>query len=229
MTLRPSLAPFSLLLLASLAATACGSETSRERGEAGEEDEASEREEELNASCANPRRYFATLRDESEACTEIAAERGRWVPEPLFADMPPEAQASTCLYRWAGERYSRADRDAIVAQFAQNVFPTRGVLTPACGSSSRPDVGDLDPIPYIDTVGHAGSVGCDVCGIVKRGKVWVILPPEKIGLRQFQVQLSNGTSKAFQIRATDGARAIGLSLPPPPSGTQYKDGRISVY
>jgi hypothetical protein len=181
-------------------------------------------EEEIRASCSSPRRYFVTFREGSGTCTPIAARRGQWLPEKLFADAPADVQASTCAYRWSGLKYSRPDHDAIRARVGE----TNG-LAPACGSGSAPDIGLLQPIPHVEDIGtQAGSVGCDVCGIVRSGRIWVILPPEKITHKQFEVQLSNGQSRAFQIETTD-ARALSIALPPPPAGARYKQGRVHMY
>jgi hypothetical protein len=180
-------------------------------------------EDELRASCNNPREYFVTFREGSGSCEPIPARNGQWLPEPLFADAPSDVQATTCAYRWAGARYSRPDRDAITAK----VGVANG-LAPACGTSTTPDVGLLHPIPAIDILAQAGSVGCDVCGVLRRGKLWVILPPEKIAQRQFQVLLDNGETRAFQIAGTS-ARALSITLPAPPAGTRYQAGRVHIY
>ncbi|MBX3186830.1 MAG: hypothetical protein KF819_07440 [Labilithrix sp.] len=208
-----------LVLVASLCtvAAACSSaDLPEERPE-----ELASSEDEIRASCSNPRMYFATLREGT--CTPIEGRRGRWMPEALFDDAPEEVTASTCAYRWVGEKYSRADRDAIVARVGLH-----DGLAPACGAASKPAVGDLTRIASLDIWGHAGSVGCDVCGIVKRGKIWVVLPPERLGNKQFQVNLTNGEARFFQINATE-ARALSIELPPPPAGTQYEAGRVGIY
>jgi hypothetical protein len=215
-----SLLPLTLGLLASLLAVACSSSTEG-TDQPVEDPEAIE--DEVRASCTNPRRYFVTFREGSGTCAPIAGHRGQWVPEALFPDAPADVQASTCIYAWSGEKYSRADRDAI----ATAVGESNG-LAPACGSSSLPDIGALEPIPDLDVWGHAGSVGCDVCGVLRRGRLWVILPPERVASRQFQVQLSNGENRAFQIGATN-ARALSITLPTPPAGTSYQQGRVQIY
>jgi hypothetical protein len=222
MTLRSSLGPLAVSLLVSMLAVACGG-TSISEAEDGAEPE--EQEGEL-ASCKYPKKYFATVREGS--CTEVQGRRGRWVPEPLFSDVPVEVQTGTCAYVWKGERYARVDREALLAAFPEDEFPTRGAVTPACGSAT-PAIGALRRIPHVDIIGQAGSVGCDVCGIVRRGGVWVILPPERIGLRQVAVPLTNGGAASFQLEPPAGARAVSFELPPPPAGSQYQDGRIWVY
>lgn len=226
----------ALGVLPSLLATACSSanvaneaanEGAAQAGGAGSaqtpEGDAVATEDELRASCTNPRRYFVTLREGSGTCEPIQGRRGQWLPEPLFADAPEDVQVSTCAYRWSGEKYSRPDREAL----ATTVTYANG-LAPACGRSSKPDVGLLQPIPTIDVFAQAGSVGCDVCGVLRKGRVWVILPPEKIAQRQFEVSLDNGQKRAFQIEASD-ARALSITLPPPPPGTQYTAGRVHIY
>jgi hypothetical protein len=167
--------------------------------------------------------YFATFREGSGTCAPIPAKSGQWLPEPLFADAPADVQATTCAYRWSGAKYSRPDRDAIAAK----VGYANG-LASACGTSSTPDVGLLHPIPDLDVFGQVGSVGCDVCGVLRHGRLWVILPSEKIAVKQFAVQLDNGQSRAFQIEATS-ARALTITLPPPPPGRSYQSGRVQIY
>lgn len=213
-------------LLASLCAAACTSPT----GDGNEgapspatDDGVGESESEVRASCTSPRRYFATFRDGAGTCEPIPATRGRWVPEKLFADAPADVQTSTCAYRWEGEPYSRPDRDAIYAKLGG----WSNGLAPACGASSEPAIGALQPIPYDDNYILGGSVGCDVCGILRNGNVWVVLPPEKIFRKQLRVQLSSGETRAFQIQPTE-ARALSIQLPPPPPGTRYKQGRVKI-
>lgn len=224
---RPSLLPLGFGLLVSLAATACSSTESAQRGaaEGGElgHEEPETTEDAIRASCTNPRRYFVTYREGSGTCAPIPGRRGQWVPEALFPDAPADVQSSTCTYAWSGEKYSRPDQNAI----ATAVGLLNG-LAPACGGSSFPDVGDIEPIPDLDVWSQAGSVGCDVCGVLRKGRLWVILPPEKVATRQFQVKLSNGANRAFQIGATN-ARALSIALPPPPVGTRYEQGRVQIY
>ena len=222
-------APFAVALLASLSAIACSS-TGETAGSSGgtsgpPEGDAESMEEPVSASCTNPRRYFATFSeaDLAQACTPIPGYHGQWIPEALFSDAPADVQMSTCAYRWSGEKYSRPDRDALVAR----VGVANG-LAPACGTTANPDIGTLQPIPHIDDWTMAGSVGCDVCGVLRGTNVWVILPPARIALRQFQVTLDNGESRAFRIENA-GAGALSIALPPALAGTHYLEGRFHVY
>jgi len=231
-TSNPSILAATALAMsmASLVIAGCTSSTSDDgangangNGGSVETDEsAASTDDEIRASCNSPRRYFVTYAD-GRACAPIPGRRGRWLPEKLFADAPDEVQSATCAYRWSGAKYSRADGDALKA----SVGLTGGVA-PACGDSSEPEIGLLEQIPYVDNWTQAGSVGCDVCGVLRRGRIWVILPPEKIALKQFEVQLSNGETRAFQIQGTR-AGAVSVTLPPPPAGTSYKQGRVHVY
>lgn len=218
-----SLLKIPLALLASLAVTACSS--SDPVPATGGDGDAEAVDQEVSASCTNPRRYFVTFGDaeQAQACAAIPGRRGQWLPEALFDDAPEDVKRSTCAYRWSGEKYSRPDADAIVARVG-----APNALAPACGTATTPDVGTLQPIPQLDIYSHAGSVGCDVCGLLRRGKLWVILPPEKIATKQFEVLLDNGQSRAFQIEPTN-ARALSITLPAPPAGALYRQGRVRVY
>ena len=180
------------------------------------EGEVGSSEDEVRASCSNPRKYFATLQD-GATCQPVAAQGGRWLPEPLFGDAP-----STCAYRWSGVKGARPDRQPLL-----EVVGFQNGVAPACGSGADAGVGNVRSIPDIDFTGQAGSVGCDVCGVVKGKIVFVILPPEKILLKQFSVGLSNGKQRSFQIESGD-ARALSVTLPPPPAGTKYLQGHVKI-
>ena len=175
-------------------------------------------EEELR-TCKYPRRYIAVVA-ESE-CPEVVATRGRWVPSPLFPDAPPGSGA--CFYTWSGEKNARVDRTALEEQVGYS-----GALTPSCGPEGI-DEPNLYPIPPLPVHGMAGSVGCDVCGLQRNGKLWVVIPPERDLERQLEVRLSNGATQAFQLNAPSATRRITVTLPPPPPGTQYVNGRVAIY
>lgn len=215
----------ALGLAASLSAMACSSadDAAAPGGSAPDDAEVASTEAEVRASCTNPRLYYVVLH-EARACAPVEGRRGRWVPEPIFADSPEDTNEGTCAYRWVGAKYSRADREALVGA----VGSFENALTPVCGNTTAPDVGEIREIPALDIFGMAGSVGCDVCGKVRVDRVRVILPPDKIAVRQFEIPLSNGRSRFFEIAPTE-ARALTIDLPPPPMGTSYEPGRIHIY
>lgn len=182
-------------------------------------------EAEQRASCTNPAVYFATYADGTQGCQRIPGAHGAWVPGPLFADAPADVQATTCAYRWTpatGYPTSVPDRDAITAK-----INWANGLAPSCGTSATPGVGDVQPIPEVEEPPSIGSAGCDVCGVLRNGKVWVVLPPDRIQVRQFQVGLTSGATRAFQIAPT-AVRALSIQLPPPPQGTSYVAGHVKI-
>ena len=215
----------ALGLAASLSAMACSSadDAGAPGGSALDDAEVASTEAEVRASCTNPRLYYAVLH-EARACTPIQGRRGRWVPEAIFADSPDDMNEGTCAYRWVGAKYSRADGEALVGA----VGSPENALTPVCGNSTAPDIGEVREIPALDIFRMAGSVGCDVCGKLRRDRIKVILPPDKIAVRQFEIPLSNGRSRFFEIQPTE-ARALTIELPPAPPGTFYEAGRIHIY
>ncbi len=217
-----SFAVVVLGIVASFGAIACTSaDVGTTENGGGEGDEVAATDAEVRASCTSPRLYYAALRT---ACTTIQGRSGRWVPEPIFADTPDDPKIGTCAFRWVGTRYSRPDREALTSSVTWE-----SGLTPACGTSSEPAIGQIKEIPALDVFGYAGSVGCDVCGWrIRKDQIRVILPPEKIGARQFMVPLSNGGAKYFEIEPSN-SRALSLQLPPPPPGTTYDTGRIHIY
>lgn len=215
----------ALGLAGSLSAIACGSadDVGTPGGSALDDAEVASTEAEVRASCTNPRLYYAVLH-EARACEPIEGRRGRWVPEAIFADSPEDVAEGTCAYRWVGARYSRADREALVGA----VGSLENALTPVCGNITSPELGEVREIPALDIFGHAGSAGCDVCGKLRRDRIKVILPPDKIAARQFMIPLSNGRARFFEIEPTE-ARALTIELPPAPPGTFYEPGRIHIY
>lgn len=216
MIVRSSFASVALAAFAALLVGACAS--AGPGAEPADDLEASE--DALGASCTYSRKWFATLKD--RACEPVPGYRGTWVPAALFDESDP----TTCTYNWYGERYSRADQRALQA----SARDLEG-FAPACGPGRNPIEGELYPIENLDALGMAGSVGCDVCGILRgrNDRINVILPPGLIVSKQLEVRLSNGQSRAFQLKAPEGARAVSFALPPPPPGTSYVSSKVTVY
>jgi hypothetical protein len=184
-------------------------------------DTGSDPADELN-SCTSPRKYFATLGD-GEACVAVPAAGGHWLPKPLFSDAPPEIAAETCTYVWSAPAGTPPDPAALRAALAWS-----DGLAEACGASAKVDVGVIEPIVGIDAGHGIGAAGCDVCGRVRNGRIWVVLPSDRVAVRQLSVRLDNGTAKVFQIAPTS-ARALSIPLPAPPAGAAYVDGRVTVF
>lgn len=173
------------------------------------------------SSCTEPTRYFATFRTPL-ACKPVTAARGTWSPEVAFPSAPASVRASTCAYRWTGARHP--DRQAL-----EDALGVSAALAPSCGAGASPSAATAHAIPMLDMVGQAGAVGCDVCGKLVDRRLWVILPAERLRARQFAVGLSNGQSQAFQLDAPAGARAVEITLPPPPAGATWTPGNVTVY
>lgn len=192
----------------------------RNAGQADDEGDIAFAESELRACNETySRKWFLSL--DGRACADIPGYQGTWIATAL----DDSASDSVCTMTWQGEKYSRADMDALRAFVTE-----REAMTAACGSSAVVDVGSLTPIPHIDVLAHIGANGCDVCGKLRRdGKIIVVLPPFRTTLKQFQVPLSDGTSKAFQINAAEGAKAVAVQLPSLPAGVTYSASRVTVY
>ena len=200
--------------------TADGERPAVADGESDSEDEIAFAESELRAcSESYARKWFVSL--DGRACADVVGYRGKWIATAL----DDSAKDNVCTMTWQGEKYSRADMDALRAFVTE-----REAMTAACGSSAVVDVGSLTPIPHIDVISHIGANGCDVCGKLRRdGKIIVVLPPFRTSLKQFQIPLSDGTSKAFQINAAEGAKAVAVQLPALPDGVTYAASRVTVY
>lgn len=214
MTLRSKL---SFVAFASLALFACSTSTTNE--DPANEDGVDAEESEVRAcSETYARKFYVTLA--SRSCADVVGHRGKWIASSL-----EETDDAVCTMTWQGEKYSRADMDALRAFVKET-----DAMTAACGSSAFPDVGSLTPIPRLDVIGMIGANGCDVCGKIRRdGKIIVVLPPYRTASKQFEVPVSDGTSRAFQINAAEGARAVTVQLPALPAGVTYSASRVTVY
>lgn len=202
-------------LLVALTAIGCSSGTDDQDATSGDEADA------LRSSC---RHYAAFFRDRS--CPVVRGSRGRW--EPVALDGVPEGvQTESCRYDWVGS--GRPDTKALLQGTRDAETGMRiGAVAPQCGASEPavvdPTTDDEDP-PRIHA--NVGSVGCDVCGAVSKGKGFIVLPPEMPGGRTFPVDLTNGTIRHFILPPSKVGPMI-LNLPAPPPGTAYRDGPIHL-
>jgi hypothetical protein len=214
--IRRSITPFGLALAASLAA-ACSSGG----GDPGAPDQSDESEAEIRASCTNPRRYYVVSRN--GPCTTIAGEHGSWVPEndPAFSDAPREVDSTMCIVRWMPIARALPDKKAL-----DDAMGYGSGVAPACGSGASPDVGEVLEAPPPNVI-LGGSVGCDVCGILHDGHIWVVMPPFKAPGRSFSVGLTNGETKNFQIQQA-ASPALSIELPALPAGVKYKNGVVKI-
>jgi hypothetical protein len=146
--------PLFFVALASLGLVACSSDTTD--GSTDDDQRAFEESEIRACSESYARRYFVTL--EGRGCVDVPGNRGSWVAAPL-----EDSADSVCTMSWQGEKFSRADTDALRAFVKQ-----MDVMTAACGSNADLHVGTLTPITTFDRVIFAGANGCDVCGKVAR-------------------------------------------------------------
>ena len=208
-----SIPAFALLALAVVAG--CTSNASSES-------ETPSTEDDIHASCTNPRRYIVV--GSNDCTTNIPANRGTWVSSPVFADAPA---GTSCYFTWSGAKSARIDYDAFWKALR---FPM--IATESCGAKT--DDATLVDISESDFdsrhgAGHGiGAIGCDVCGMEHDGKIWVVLPPERVLFHELQVKLSNGASRSFRIDRVGTARQLSFTLPPPPAGASYVSGRIQV-
>ena len=213
--MSPMRTNLSFIAFASIALFACSTSTSDEPN-ADERDVDFEESEVRACSETYARKYFVTL--DGRSCGDVEGRRGKWIATAL----EDGASDSVCTVEWKGERYSRADVDALRVFVKQT-----DVMTAAC---DKPDLGYLTPIPQLDVIGMIGANGCDVCGKLRRdGKIIVVLPPYRTASKQFEIPLSDGTSRAFQVNAAEGARAVAVQLPALPAGVTYAASRVTVY
>ncbi len=203
---------FALALL--LAASGCASQTDAPASDEGDS------EAEIRASCTNPKRYYVVSAD--GPCHAVTTSAGTWTPEadPVFADVPASSKVTTCVIRWTSASNAPADRQALV-----DAYGYQAGLAPACGAGASPSIGVVREAPPPNVI-LGGSVGCDVCGILHDGHIWVVVPPDRLA-RSFEAPLTNGTTKSFAIDPSSSP-ALSIQLPAPPAGTKYVDGVVKL-
>jgi hypothetical protein len=209
----------------------CASEPGADGAEPAGDDEA----ELAGAKCfESPRRYELSLA-EGHACEDIRAHGGRWVARPLFGDAPASLRDRACIVKWSPSRRN-APPDPTVLAAAPGVLMVAPDCTGArtCSSASacstvEANVQQIPFEPEPDIVPYTGASGCDVCGVVSGGKIWVIDPPWLLpGTRKINVGLTGGAARTFVVDKPAGVQAYAVTLPPPPPGQSYVEGRIKI-
>lgn len=208
----------------------CASDSGAD-GEAAGDDEA----EITGANCfERPRRYELSLA-EGHACEDIRAHGGRWVARPLFGDAPASFRDRACVVKWSASRRGAQPDASVLA-----TLPGVTMVTPDCTgartcssanacSTIEADVKLIPFEPEPDIVAQTGASGCDVCGVVTGGKIWVIDPPWLLpGARKINVGLTGGAARTFIVDKPAGVQAYAVTLPPPPAGQSYVEGRIKI-
>jgi hypothetical protein len=161
----------------------------------------------------------------SGPCRDVAAPSGSWRSTALFADAPDApGTPRACVYAWTGADGPSADVDALRGALGPNA-----VLTPACDDEPLSGAGTALPIEHLGLPVFSGSTGCDVCGVVKKNKMWIVLPPGLVQAKEFVVDLTNGDQRAFELHVAEGVRATSVVLPPPPAGTKYVEGPVTIF
>ena len=177
-----------------------------------------------DSSCESPRVYYVVYASSRGPCAAVDGADGRWVPEPTFPDAPADVKDAICTYRWDSAVEGPPDKEAL----AVHVGPGQS-FAPACGPSGQlPSRAKARTIPSLDTTGLAGSVGCDVCGIIRSERMWAILPEERVLVRQLGVRLSDGSTRFLEVE-TSLSPAVVVELPAAPTGTQYLEGQFAIY
>ena len=215
----------ALALSAALGAGACASATAG-TNETAEGDAVSSDSDLRASSCANPRRYFATFRTVATGtCDPIGGQHGRWVPEQPFPTAPARVQAAACGYRWSSPTNALPERDLLASRLGSG--RSGSGLAPACGKGAQSAVGRVTPLPsHTKIIG--GTVGCDVCGLVADGVLYVVLPPDQVAINQLEIAVADGSAVAFQIEPA-ATRALSIRLPAASSGASYAEGPVAIH
>src|SRR5262249_40366769 len=71
-----------------------------------------------------------------------------------------------------------------------------------------------------------GAAGCDVCGQVRDGRLYVVRPPMA---RYVDVGLTDASIHHFSILSGREKPSVAAELPRPPAGTSYVQGHVRVW
>lgn len=207
--------PFGVALALAGCASSPGADST------GSDDESLASESELRAaSCGHYSAFFA-----DRSCPTVQGKRGHWEPEPLF-DGPEDVRDKSCSYRWVPTATAKPDTKALTAATRDESNVVIGAVAPMCGASSDPVVVDPHEVAPEPFHPQLGSVGCDVCGVIRGGKGWVVVPPN-FPSPTFPVDLTNGDRRQFALPG-NVAGAVEVRLPTPPAGASYVDGPIHL-
>lgn len=215
---------------ASLLAVACSLGCSS--GEPGPEvDQDDSTEEELSVRqdgvCVASSRVSAYLK--SGACEPVRGRGGVWQAAPTFDAL---RESPFCTFRWSTSSRARPDITAL-----GEALPL-AKLQPVCRREKRCVEEDGESClgtgqAYVREVTPTGpmaiSPGCDVCGLVRDGHLWVVLPDDA------KYRLPNGkyAGEAF-LRMDDKVARVRFEGPPRvaafrvpvPSGINVRDVKV---
>ena len=183
----------------------------------------------LGGSCSEsdaPKRYEAILQGEAR-CEDVTATDGTWLARPLFADAPADIRDGSCRFTWRA-RSRGAAPDA--AALKDHVGATN--LLPSCSRGAPPRLnGERYEFDPSDIVPMGGSVGCDVCGVIRRREGFIVRPPNVDRIR-FHAALADARGRPVDMMPITvpptRARSMVVTLPEPPPGLHYVEGRIPL-
>lgn len=161
------------------------------------------------------------------ACPSVPARRGSWVGSALERGGWEGAPRVVCEFAWRPWLAARPDVAAL-----EKVVDTAPTDLCSVTSAPREDGGagfGLQPLTTLTPLSMGGAVGCDVCGLQRDGRLWLIFPPDRVLLREISVRLSDGSERFFRVDGSPQARSAIVALPPPPPGKSWARSTVPVY
>jgi hypothetical protein len=221
---RPSLHPslVGIVALLAIAAAACAPADGTSPASSTQRDEGLEEATGRDAGapvCDEATADVWFVSGDEAACEDARGALGTWRPTTRDA----EGGLAFCTMTWFPDVAAPADVLALRTRLSAIV----SAMAPAC-NGAVPEPAQLTEIAYLDDPSAMGTNGCDVCGtLMTNGWMKAIFPAEA-KRRAFEVSMTNGVSRAFQIETTPSATAAVFRLPPPPAGVSYVPGRIAI-
>lgn len=211
---------------------ACGGDRGDSRAATDESEEA------LSATCrtATPRGYdvltppLSSLDVSSPRlqCLDVLSDLGTWRATPLFANAPQDVLDRTCHFSWQSAQAATPDLDRLTEDVGAGAR-----MVPNCSRTAPPSAAPTllyeSPDPWRAPMG--GAVGCDVCGVLVNGKVYIVRPP--VDVVEFTVNLADqsGVTRDYQtlvVHPDALTPSLSVALDAPPPGLHYVDASLRV-
>lgn len=173
-------------------------------------------------------RYYAFLK--APSCADVPGAGGVWRVRPAFPEAPASVRDIACAYTWTPEAADATEDVSVLEELEPSHLAKGELVTVAC----EPPALGADALTDITAEGGAGAptgvTGCDVCGRVDDGRVYIILPGDDgPDLTVLSVATLGGVWKTFRIARPQSAQLFSVALPPLGGEDGYVGGAVPMF